>query len=167
MMPVNPGKTAARAEPGCGICATIAGICAGTVKDFVAELPRSYLILAAEQFYRGYCIMLAKRHVREMFQMPADEARELFEEMRLAAGAIAAVTNPWKMNYACLGNLEPHVHWHLIPRYANDPMRRAPIWRRPDKQTRVALAPADRRALLSALRNQLKVRLPHARLRKS
>src|SRR5258708_7583515 len=57
----------------CGICAIIERITAGTFADLIAELPRSWLILGDAQFYRGYCVLFAKRHVTEMHLMPRDE----------------------------------------------------------------------------------------------
>ena len=32
------------------------------------------------------------------------------------------------MNYELLGNSDPHLHWHIIPRYKTDPRWGAPIW---------------------------------------
>jgi diadenosine tetraphosphate (Ap4A) HIT family hydrolase len=146
----------------CGICKGIAAIKAGTFKDFIAELPSSYLVLGDAQFYRGYCIMFAKRHVTEMYELSPEEARVMTADIRLAAEAIAVVTNPWKMNYECLGNTEAHVHWHLFPRDENDDMRFAPIWVRPEAQRKVALPEADRTALMAALRKEIAIRFPDA-----
>jgi diadenosine tetraphosphate (Ap4A) HIT family hydrolase len=150
--------------PGCGICGLIARIRAGTFDDFVAELPNCYVTLGDAQFYRGYCVLLAKRHATEMFLLPIADARALFDEMRLVAEAIAAVTCPWKINYECLGNVEPHVHWHLLPRFATDQLRHAPVWIRPEAERKVALADGDRRELIAALRKQISARLASARI---
>jgi diadenosine tetraphosphate (Ap4A) HIT family hydrolase len=152
------------AKPTCGICAMIDRIKGGTFRDFIAELKSCYVILGDQQFYRGYCVLLAKLHATELYLMPADAARILFDEMRLAAEAIAAVVKPWKMNYECLGNSEPHVHWHLLPRYETDEMRHGPIWLRPESERKVTLDEHDRRALVGSLRQQLAVRFPDARI---
>ena len=86
--------------------------------------------------------------------------------MRLVAEAIATVVKPWKMNYECLGNSEPHVHWHLLPRQANEPeeMRRGPIWLRPESERKVMLDENDRRALIASIRRQIAIRFPDARI---
>jgi diadenosine tetraphosphate (Ap4A) HIT family hydrolase len=152
------------AKPACGICAIIDRIKAGAFHDFVAELSSCYVILGDQQFYRGYCVMLAKLHATELYLMPADAARELFDEMCLVAEAIAAVVKPWKMNYECLGNSEPHVHWHLLPRSETDKMRRGPIWLRPESERKVTLDDNDRRALIGSIRAQLALRFPNARI---
>jgi diadenosine tetraphosphate (Ap4A) HIT family hydrolase len=153
-------------KPACGICAMIDRIKADAFRDFVAELKSSYVILGDQQFYRGYCVLLAKLHATELYLMPADTAHLLSDEMRLAAEAIAVVVKPWKMNYECLGNSEPHVHWHLLPRQESESaeLRRGPIWLRPESERKVPLDENDRRALIGAIRTQLVLRFPDARI---
>ncbi len=152
-------------ESPCFICAGIERIRNGSA-PYIAELPHSFVVLGDQQFYRGYCILFAKHHATELFLMSAGDARALFDEMRLVAAAIAAVTHPWKMNYECLGNTVPHVHWHLLPRYATeaDELRRGPIWLRPEVERKVELAPDDRRELIRAIRAEIARRMPDARI---
>ena len=154
------------AKPACGICALTDRIKANAFNDFIGELTSCYVILGDQQFYRGYCVLLAKLHATELYLMPADSARLLSDEMRLVAEAIAAVVKPWKMNYECLGNSEPHVHWHLLPRNQSEPaeLRRGPIWLRPESERKVTLDESDRRALIGSIRTQLALRFPDARV---
>jgi len=147
----------------CGICGAIERIRTGALPDFVAELPHSFVILGAMQFYRGYCIVFAKLHAIELHLMPPDEARALFDETVAVGAAIAAVVKPLKLNHDCLGNAEPHVHWHIFPRYASDPMRRLPIWKRNEAEVTIALDEHDRRELIGALRTELGRLVPQAR----
>jgi diadenosine tetraphosphate (Ap4A) HIT family hydrolase len=147
----------------CGICGLIARIRAGTFPDFIAELPHSFVILGDRQFYRGYCVQLARRHATELHLMPAGEARALFDETLALGAAIAAVVKPHKLNHECLGNSEPHVHWHVFPRDADDPLRLGPIWARPEAETRVALGEQDRSELIRALQGELGRLIPQAR----
>ena len=138
----------------------------GKFPDFIAELNACYVILGDQQFYRGYCVLFAKLHATELYLMPADSARLLSDEMRLVAEAIAAVVKPWKMNYECLGNSEPHVHWHLLPRQSTetDELRRGPIWLRPESERKVPIEENDRRALIDSIRRELASRFPDARI---
>jgi len=147
----------------CGICALIARIRAGALPDFVAELPRSWLILGDAQFYRGYCVLLAKRHVDEPFLMQRGEAHELFDELLAIGRMLAAIVKPYKLNYECLGNLERHVHWHVFPRYVEDPQRSAPVWMRPEEERKAPLQDTDRRDLIAALRSEIVRLIPAAR----
>ncbi len=146
----------------CGICALIERCRAGKFADFVAELPQSFVILGDAQFYRGYCVLLAKRHVTEVHLMEPDEARSVFDEVVAAGRALAAVTRPLKLNYECLGNLEPHVHWHVFPRYESDEMRAAPVWMRPEGERKAVLEQADRHTLIQAIGMELRRLVPAA-----
>ena len=49
-------------------------------------------------------------------------------DLELAARAIAATCRPDLMNYASLGNVVPHLHWHLVPRYMSDRRWGGPIY---------------------------------------
>ena len=53
--------------------------------------------------------------------MPAEERVLLFQELMIAGEAISAAFKPWKLNYASLGNVDEHIHWHIMPRYESDP----------------------------------------------
>ena len=136
---------------------------AGAFPDFVAELPQSWVILGDAQFYRGYSLLLAKRHATELHLMPRGEAHELLDELLAVGRAITAVTNPVKLNYECLGNQEPHVHWHVFPRYAVDDLRLQPVWMRTEAERKVILEDMARRELIAALRAELARHLPAAR----
>ena len=161
-MAMPPDAEVSQPRP-CGICAIIERVAARRFGDFIAELPRSWLILGDAQFYRGYCVLLAKRHASEIHLMPRGEAHELLDELLAVGKALSAVVHPLKLNYECLGNQEPHVHWHVFPRYAEDPMRLAPVWLRPEAERKVALPDADRQALIASLRGELARLLPAAR----
>jgi diadenosine tetraphosphate (Ap4A) HIT family hydrolase len=156
-----PDETAGRA---CGICSIIERIRAGSFPDWVAELPRSWMILGDAQFYPGYCVLLAKRHVTELHAMPRGEAHELLDEVLAAGRTLAEVFKPLRLNYECLGNQEPHVHWHIFPRYLDDPMRLAPVWLRPEAERKVSLDESARVELITAIRRELVRRLPTARI---
>jgi diadenosine tetraphosphate (Ap4A) HIT family hydrolase len=163
-MPQNESAGArANARDRCGICAIIERITAGTFGDLIAELPRSWLILGDAQFYRGYCVLFAKRHVTEMHLMPRGEAHELLDELIAVGKTLERVVKPLKLNYECLGNQEPHVHWHVFPRSADDPMRLAPVWVRPEAERKVSLEDGDRRGLIDAIRADVIRVMPAAR----
>lgn len=49
-------------------------------------------------------------------------------ELLRAGRAIAEAFKPWKMNYSCYGNVDPHIHWHLFPRYESDPDHQNHPW---------------------------------------
>ena len=147
----------------CVFCTLIERLRSGAnTPDLVAELPRSWMILGDAQFYRGYCVLVAKRHVTELHLMPRGEAHELLDELLAAGRAIATVTSPLKLNYECLGNQVPHVHWHVFPRYPEDALRLQPIWVRPESERKAILSEPDRGNLIASLRIELRRFLPAA-----
>ena len=122
-------------------------------------------MLGDAQFYRGYCILLAKHHARELFELPREEARALFDEVISVAAAINHVVKPLKLNYECLGNTEPHVHWHVFPRFASEEesLRLGPIWVRPAAERMTKLEEHDERTLIVSLRAEIVRLIPTAR----
>ena len=100
----------------------------GHVFRKVAELPASVAILGGDQFYRGYTMVVARTHATELYHLPDAERARYLDDMVRVARAIDAAFRPRKMNYECLGNTVGHLHWHLFPRYADDPTPLRPIW---------------------------------------
>lgn len=95
----------------------------------VRSLATSTLYLDRNQTYRGHCqLIYDSSHVEGVEDLtPADFAR-VSVDLHRAARAIAGVCQPDRMNYASLGNVVPHLHWHLIPRYREDPRWGSAIW---------------------------------------
>lgn len=96
---------------------------------FIHEFPLSYFVVGDQQFHAGYSLLLFKRHVRELHELPPADQAGLAAEMMAATAAIVETFSPWKMNHACLGNQDEHVHWHLIPRHQSDPDHRLQPWK--------------------------------------
>ncbi|MHB8685392.1 MAG: HIT family protein [Dehalococcoidia bacterium] len=111
----------------CEICDRIAGF-APENPYLIAELETGYAVLADNQYYDGYTIFLAKRCVPELHELPPDERARFLGEMALVAEAVFRAFTPRKLNYELLGNSVAHLHWHLIPRYVDDPNPRWPVW---------------------------------------
>lgn len=106
---------------GCLICERVAFAKQGRNPHLIAEMEHSYFVVGDHQFHRGYALVLLKEHVREPFDLPDGVQGEHFVEVMRAAKALQATFDPWKLNFSCYGNAEPHVHWHLVPRYKDDP----------------------------------------------
>jgi diadenosine tetraphosphate (Ap4A) HIT family hydrolase len=99
-------------------------------------------------------------HVREMSDLPADDAAHLLQMVLAAERALRAVLAPDKINVASLGNAVPHLHWHVIPRYAADAHFPQPIWGTRQRDPDPALL-ARQRAALPALRKALAAALAY------
>lgn len=78
--------------------------------------------------YPGFCRVIWRSHVREMTDLPAAERAHLMRVVFAVETALRELCRPHKINLASLGNLTPHVHWHVIPRWRDDRNFPAPIW---------------------------------------
>jgi diadenosine tetraphosphate (Ap4A) HIT family hydrolase len=68
-----------------------------------------------------------------------------------AESALREAAQPHKVNLASLGNVVPHLHWHVIPRWRDDRHFPDPIWAAPRREAAVRDASAIEPALTSAL----------------
>lgn len=92
----------------------------------IVELTQTKVYLHDDQYFAGWTVLVLKHHATELFQLAEPDRNQLMQEVSTVAAALTEVFSAVKMNYALLGNLLPHIHWHLIPRMANDPAPRDP-----------------------------------------
>ena len=86
---------------------------------FAGEVADAYL--QKEDVQRGYSVVIWRgRHVAEPTELSRDEAARYWLEV-LEAGRRIERLEPVKLNYDVLGNSLPHLHTHVVPRYADDP----------------------------------------------
>ena len=98
---------------------------------FIADLGLSKAYLHDDQFFPGWTVLVFQRHATELFQLAPTERFQLIEEVNRVAKTVAEIYQAQKINYELLGNQLPHIHWHIIPRPANDPAPLEPAWRVP------------------------------------
>ncbi|MCC2625054.1 MAG: hypothetical protein K0R14_927 [Burkholderiales bacterium] len=93
---------------------------------FCNELFR--IIHVEDSYYPGYIRLILNKHVAEMTDLNEEEANKVFFTLLIIERHMRATLNPDKINLASLGNMVPHLHWHIIPRYKNDRHFPNPIW---------------------------------------
>lgn len=149
-------------EPACVFCPVVEGLGrsetyqpagGAAVYRRITVLPASIAILAHDQFYPGYSLVIAKSHATELYQLPERESTQYFQDMLRVARAMAAAFTPNKMNYELLGNTVGHLHWHLFPRYAWDPNPTRPTWEHTHAPK--TLSPGEYAATIAAIRQHL------------
>ena len=86
--------------------------------------------------YPGFLRVILKRHAREMTELTVEERGRLMAVVFEVEAAVREAMQPDKMNVASLGNMTPHVHWHVVPRFADDRHFPAPIWAAPRRDSR-------------------------------
>jgi diadenosine tetraphosphate (Ap4A) HIT family hydrolase len=90
------------------------------IRFFAGAVSDAYLRRAAIQ--RGYTIVVWRgRHVAEPTELSDEEASAYWREVLHVARALEKHLKPVKVNYNVLGNALPHLHTHIVPRYAVDP----------------------------------------------
>ena len=125
-MPRDHWESLVRGE-NCPLCALIQSEAADEFTFVVANLRLSRLYLSKNQFVRGYCSLVCTNHVREPYELSAEERALFFGDMMRAGQALERAFNSVKMNFQLLGNKVPHLHAHLVPRYYGDPAPSRPI----------------------------------------
>ncbi|MHB8057706.1 MAG: HIT family protein [Desulfuromonadaceae bacterium] len=94
----------------------------------IIELPHSYVTLNRDQYFPGYTLLFTKCHATELFHLDRGTRTALMEEVSAVAQALYTVFAPAKINYELLGNMVPHIHWHIVPRFSSEPLWPRPIW---------------------------------------
>lgn len=112
----------------CEICERIRQIEAGTHPGFIAELPTGYAVLGDSQFFRGYTLFLCKTPAPDLEDLPREKRTQFLFEMSLVSEAVSKVVGPHKMNVESLGNMVPHLHFHLFPRQLSESEPTKPVW---------------------------------------
>jgi diadenosine tetraphosphate (Ap4A) HIT family hydrolase len=110
------------------------------VRFFAGDVSDAYLVRAGIQ--RGLTIVIWRgRHVAEPTELADQEAAAYGREVLRVGRALEVCLQPVKLNYDVLGNSVPHLHTHVIPRYADDPR---PGWPFPFPDPEPPPMPEDR-----------------------
>lgn len=138
----------------CLICDRIRLIREESNPYFVCELKTGYVVVGDHQFFRGYTLFLCKVHKRELHELDSGFRKQFLWEMSEVASAVFHAFRPHKLNYELLGNSDEHMHWHLFPRYLDDPAPEKPVWSI-DKSLRYAESVRPTNAEIKNLRTAL------------
>jgi len=120
----------------------------------VVELEHSFVVLNRDQYFPGYTLLFTKQHVTELFHLDRAVRSGLMEEVSGVAEALFTLFRPEKINYELLGNMVPHIHWHLVPRHEAEPLWPRPIWAEPHAE--LLLSPAEYRERIGLIRQVLR-----------
>lgn len=127
-------------SPVCDLCCEAGG-------EVLFRHPQLRVVLVDDRLYPGFCRVIWHTHVREMTDLGPAE-RELFMRFVWAVEqAVRTVLRPDKLNLACLGNLTPHLHWHVIARHSDDAHFPQPVWGQQQRAADAAILAARSRLL--------------------
>ncbi|WP_288842025.1 HIT family protein [uncultured Deefgea sp.] len=114
-------------QANCLLCTTEGG-------ELIWQNDFARIILADEAGYPGLCRVILNAHRVEMSDLTPSERTQLMNIVWEVERIVRQCLKPHKINLASLGNMVPHVHWHIIPRWENDPHFPAPIWATAQRQ---------------------------------
>jgi diadenosine tetraphosphate (Ap4A) HIT family hydrolase len=126
----NPFITAATTNTNamCVLCCEIGG-------ELVWQDQHCRVVLPAEADYPGFVRVIAKQHVGEMTDLTLAVRDHIMAVVWTCESVLREIMEPTKVNLAALGNVVPHVHWHIIARFSDDRHFPNPIWGEPKRQT--------------------------------
>lgn len=103
---------------------------AGSNPQLIARLHSGWLIMGDVQFLHGYCLLLPDPVVPDLNHMTHEQRAVFHHELSIVGDALLATTDAIRINYEILGNLEPALHGHVFPRYANEKeeLKTKPVW---------------------------------------
>jgi diadenosine tetraphosphate (Ap4A) HIT family hydrolase len=105
----------------CELCDQIGG-------ELLWQDKRCRVVLVDDSDYPGFCRVIWKEHVREMTDLLSADRAYLMSVVFAVEEVLRELMTPEKINLASLGNMTPHLHWHVIPRFVDDKHFPSPIW---------------------------------------
>ena len=105
-------------------------------------------VVIADEPFPGFCRVIWNAHVREMTDLGVADRDHLMRVVYAVESALRARLAPDKMNLATLGNVTPHLHWHVVPRYCDDSHFPQPVWGVRQREPRTRAVPENFAPLL-------------------
>jgi len=107
-------------------------------------------VVITDEPFAGFCRVIWNTHVREMTDLATTDRNQLMRIVFAVEAALRELFSPHKMNLASLGNVVPHLHWHVIPRFENDSHFPNPVWGAPKRRSAEPTLPPNFAEQLSA-----------------
>ena len=96
----------------------------------ICRVPSGWVVMGDVQFLPGYCLLLPDPVPPSLNEMDPDARLAYLRDMALVGDALLEVTGAFRINYEILGNSDPALHVHILPRYLSEPeeYRKRPAW---------------------------------------
>jgi diadenosine tetraphosphate (Ap4A) HIT family hydrolase len=126
----------------------------------LCRMESGWAVFGDVQILNGYCLLLPDPVVASLNDLAIRQREIYLRDMSLIGDAILEVTGASRINYEILGNSEPALHVHIIPRYDAEPddLRRGPVWFY-DWSKAPPFDPVDHKPLMDKLRAALEKRV--------
>ena len=118
---------ASRAVPGCPLCESDGG-------ELVWCGDRARIVLVEQGRFPGFCRVVWNDHAAEQTDLSEADQAWLMRLVSRVERTVREVMTPDKVNLAAFGNMVPHLHWHIVPRYRWDTHFPEAIWALPQRE---------------------------------
>ncbi len=116
------------------------------------------VVLVDDALYPGFCRVIWRDHMKEVTDLNELDRMLLMDVLWQVEQVVRELMQPEQVNLASFGNMVPHLHWHLIPRYIDDADFPQPVWGQPQREPSSASLQV-RAERLPALRAKMQQRL--------
>lgn len=103
-------------------------LCKPNTQSVLVLRPGWRIVDAADPLFPGFTRVIWHSHVKEMTDLSSNERKELMGVVFAVEQIMRDTLKPDKINLASLGNQVPHLHWHIIARWQNDPTFPGAVW---------------------------------------
>jgi diadenosine tetraphosphate (Ap4A) HIT family hydrolase len=138
-------------ESTCELCETAGG-------EVLHQAAQFRVVLVDDNLYPGFCRVIWQDHVKEVTDLPELDRMLLMDVLWQVERVVREVMQPDKINLASFGNVVPHLHWHVIPRYTDDIHFPQPVWGQAQRNADAVMLEV-RRQRLDGLRLKMRERL--------
>lgn len=120
----------------CPLCTTDGGLVVARTSQFrVVRVVDGEEARRFPAFYR----LIWATHVAEFSDLPVTDRHACMDAVTEIERVVRSLLSPTKVNLASLGNVVPHLHWHVIARFEGDSHFPAPIWAPAQREAEPAL----------------------------
>ncbi len=130
-------------------------LCVSTGGTLLWQSPLCRVVRVADPYYPGFCRVILNAHVREMSDLDAGSRQQVMDVVFAVESVVRALFRPDKINLASFGNMVPHVHWHVIPRWQDDRHFPEPVWGAVQRDGSRAVPEVANASLVQALEQAL------------
>lgn len=103
-------------------------LCTPTGEEVVYLTDLYRIISVNDPAWPGFCRVILNSHAAEMTDLSIEDRTAIMKAVCVTETVLRDLMQPDKINLASLGNVVPHVHWHVIPRWKDDSHFPEPIW---------------------------------------
>lgn len=126
------------AAPSCELCQQPGGLLLWSDADW-------RVIRVEDADFPAFYRVVSNRHVGEFSDLPLADRERCMRLVAAVERVLIERVAPAKVNLAALGNMVPHLHWHVVARFAWDSHFPQPIW---GQRQREVSPPAEARLAL-------------------